>query len=321
MPQPTAGDVHVNRPLTNISIAYIQDEKEFVADKVFPQVPVNKQSDRYFKYDKKQWFRTDAQKRAPGTESAGTGYTVDNTPTYYCDVWALHQDVDDQIRQNTDEPLDADRDATKLVTQQQLMRREKQFVSRYFTTGLWTGSSTGGDITPGTTWDQSSADPIKDIDAQKTAMKQNSGFLPNKLVVGFAVHQALKNCPAILDRIKYTQRGQITRELLASLFEVDEYHVAGVTEDTGAEGLAASMSFMFGKAALLCYAAKAPSLQAPSAGYIFTWKGLFGAGLEGARVKKFRMEHLSSDRIESEFAYDMKLVGADLGCFFTGAVA
>jgi hypothetical protein len=33
MPNPTAGDVHVNRPLTNISIAYMQDAAGFVADR------------------------------------------------------------------------------------------------------------------------------------------------------------------------------------------------------------------------------------------------------------------------------------------------
>ena len=44
MPNPTASDVHVNRPLTNISIAYTQDASTFVADKVFPNIPVAKQS-------------------------------------------------------------------------------------------------------------------------------------------------------------------------------------------------------------------------------------------------------------------------------------
>ena len=106
MPQPTASDVHVNAPLTNISIAFLQDLDGFVARKVFPEVPVKKQSDRYYVYDKKQWFRSDAKVRAPGTESAGSGFTVDNTPTYFCSVRAVHKDVDDQIRSNADAVID-----------------------------------------------------------------------------------------------------------------------------------------------------------------------------------------------------------------------
>lgn len=84
-------DVHVNRPLTNISIAYIQEQTQFVADKVFPLVPVQKQSDRYFQYLKEDWFRSDAEERAPGTETAGSGWKLDNTPTYYTPIYGIHK--------------------------------------------------------------------------------------------------------------------------------------------------------------------------------------------------------------------------------------
>jgi hypothetical protein len=46
--QPTASDVHVNTPLTNISIAYMQMQSEYKAADIFPIVPVSKQTDRYF---------------------------------------------------------------------------------------------------------------------------------------------------------------------------------------------------------------------------------------------------------------------------------
>jgi hypothetical protein len=41
----------------------------------------------------------------------------------------------------------------------------------------------------------------------------------------------------------------------------------------------------------------------------------------GARIKRFRMEELAADRVEGEMAFDMKLVGADLGIFFYDAIA
>ena len=52
MPQPTASDVHVNMPLTNISVAWMQNQQEFIADRVFPTVPVKHRSDRYYVYDR-----------------------------------------------------------------------------------------------------------------------------------------------------------------------------------------------------------------------------------------------------------------------------
>jgi hypothetical protein len=317
MPQPTRSDVHVNRPLTNISIAYIQKAQDFIADKVFPIVPVMKQSDRYFSYNKDFWFRTSADKRAPASESAGGGFKVDNTPNYFCDVWAHHQDVDDQTRANADQPLDMDRDATMFVTQNLLLRREIQFMSKYMLPSIWTGDPSG-DFTPTNKWDTANGDPMADIDTEKQIIKSQTGFMPNTLVVTADVFFALRNNKNVLDRIKYTQRGVVSEDLLALLFGVEKFVVASAVLNSSAEGAVAAYDYLVSDACLLCYANPAPSILQPSAGYIFSWQGLFGAGAQGNRIMTFRMEHLKADRVEGEMAFDMKQVGADLGVFFTG---
>ena len=318
MPQPTRSDVHVNKPLTNISTAYIQKASDFVADKVFPVVPVMKQSDLYFTYDKSYWFKTQSQKRAPSTESAGSSYKVEANTTYFCDVWAVHKDVDDQTRANQDQPLDLDRDATMFVTQQNLLRREKQFVAKYVQANTWTGAA---DFTPSTLWSASGSDPINDIDKKKSAIKQATGYLPNTLLVTPDVFFALKNNALVLDRIKYTQRAIVTEDLLAALFGVEKFLVMWVTEDTAADNQTSSMSYLAAKSGLLVYSAPAPSILQPSGGYTFSWNGLFGAGAQGNRIMSFRMEHLKSDRIEGEMAFDQKLVGSDLGVFLKDVIA
>ena len=83
--------------------------------------------------------------RAPGTESAGAGYDL-STDSYSANVIALHKDVADQIRQNADAPLDMDADATKFLTQQMMIKRDKDWASSFFSGGTWTGSTTGADI-------------------------------------------------------------------------------------------------------------------------------------------------------------------------------
>ena len=331
MPQPTRSDVHVNRPLTNMSIAYIQRAQDYIADKVFPILPVMKQSDRYFVYTKDFWFRTQAQKRSPSSESAGSGFHVDNTPSYYADVWAVHQDVDDQTRANADEPLDLDRDATLFVTQQLLLRREIQFMKAYMATGIWSGflvANVATDFQPGVNgkgqWDSSTSNPMADIDFLKQAIKSQTGFLPNTLVVADDVFFALRNNASVLDRIKYTQRGIVSEELLAALFGVEKFLVASAVLNSSPESVVGSnpalpaapgMAFLVQNSFLLCYANPAPSILQPSAGYIFSWQGLFGAGAQGNRIKVFRMEQLESDRIEGEMSFAMKLVGSDLGVY------
>lgn len=321
MPQPTRSDVHVNRPLTMISIAFIQKAQDFVADKVFPIVPVMKQSDRYFVYTQDFWFRTAAQKRGPATESAGGGFKLNNTPSYFCDVWAVHMDVDDQTRSNADTPLNMDRDATLFVSQQLLLRRELEFMSNYMVASIWTGNP-AGDFQVGTStgsmgqWDQSSSDPMYDVDYNKQLVKSQTGYLPNAFIVCADVFFALRNNAAVLDRIKYTQRGIVSEDLLAALFGVEKFLVASAVVNSAQEGATASYGFIIKNVALLVYANPAPSLLQPSGGYIFSWQGLFGAGAQGNRISSFRMEQLKADRIEGEMAFQMNQIAPNLGVYF-----
>jgi len=329
MAQPTRGDVHVNKPLTNISIAFMQAASNFVSDTVFPNIPVPNVSDRYYTYDRGYFNRDEMQERAPGTESAGSGYAVDNTPTYYCKVYAFHHDVPDQVRSNADSPVQPDRDATNLVSQKALIKREKLWVARYFQPALWTFDVDGVVGVPGAgqvlQWNDASSTPIEDIAAAMDLMLEETGFLPNKLIVGRQVWTALKNHPDIIDRVKYGQTpggtAKISLQALADLFEVQQIVVMNAIENTAKEGAANNHAFIGGKKALLVYAAPSPGLQVPTAGYTFSWSGFLGAGAMGGRIKKFRMEELESDRVEIQMAFDQKLVSADLGYFFDTIVA
>lgn len=326
--QPSRSDVHVDRPLTQISIAFMQAAANFVADRVFPVVPVGKQSDKYFTYDRGMFNRDEMQLRAPGTESAGATYKL-STDSYSADVWALHKDVADQVRANADSPLQLDREATEFLTIKALIRKEKNWAARHFITGAWTteraGVASGPTGTQFLRWDVAASTPIEDVRAGATAMAElTGGFRPNKLVIGRHVYDSLLDHPDIVGRI---DRGQtsgaaiVLRQNLAALFEMDEVLVMDAVENAAVEGATNSHAFIGGKHALLAYAAPSPGLMVPSAGYTFSWNGLLGGGALGSRIKRMRMEHLESDRIEIEMAFDQKKVAADLGSFFLNAVS
>ena len=116
----------------------------------------------------------------------------------------------------------------------------------------------------------------------------------------------------------------MSEELLAALFGVEKFLVASAVLNAspesavGSNPAGGSFGFLMKNNFLLAYANPAPSILQPSAGYIFSWQGLFGAGAQGNRIKVFRMEHLESDRIEGEMAFAMKAVSTDLGYHFSG---
>src|SRR5882672_3813787 len=136
MPQPTVADVHVAAALTNIAVAYLQDESAYVADKVFPLVPVQHQTDVYFVWSKADFFRDEAQQRADAAESAGTGVNL-KTQTYSAKIWALHQDIGPQLRANADPAVDIDVVSTRQLMQKLMIRRDRFFMTTYVTTGVW----------------------------------------------------------------------------------------------------------------------------------------------------------------------------------------
>jgi hypothetical protein len=158
------------------------------------------------------------------------------------------------------------------------------------------------------------------VKTQSYGMARTTGYRPNTLILGPLVMAGLMNNTAVLERIKYSERGIVTEALLASLFEVDRVVVTWAIQNTANQGGTDTFDFMNGKNALLCYSAPNPGLQTPTAGYIFSWAGFLGSGGTGVRVKRFRMEHLEADRIEGEMAFDMKVVSPDLGVFFSGIV-
>lgn len=324
---PNRTDIHIDKALTNISVKYMQDEENFIAGKVFPSVPVKKQSDRYFVYLREDWFRDDAQERAPGTESAGGDYEIDNTPTYFCRKYAYHKDVFEEDRVNADDPLTPDEDAVAFVTDKILLNKENNWARQFFKTGVW-GTDYQGAATAGTGkviyWDDyTNSTPIEDMTKFATDMAEVTGKRPNTLVMGRRAYDALKNHPDFLDRVKYTQKGVVTKDLIAEMFDVDRVLIANAIQNTAPKGPDADMHFIMGNHILLCYTTDTPRLKTATAGYTFVWTGLMGSNALGGRINRFSMPMLGigTERIEMELAYDMKVVAADMGIFVENVIA
>lgn len=315
MAQPGPQDVHVDSLLSFLSIAFMNEESAYIAEKAFPVVGVKKQSDLYLKYDKGNWFRDEAQLRSPGTESEGSGWTT-SRDSYFADNYAFHKDIPDELRDNADDDFDLDRDATAFVTDKIRMKREKTFAGDFFKASVWAYNKTA----PANfvVWsDYANSDPIVDIDNARDDIFSTTAKEANKLIIGRAVWMKLKNHPDFIEKIKYTQTGVLTASLVSSMLEVDELLIGRALENTAKEGATDVFVPVFGKHALLLYAEPRPSLMSASAGYTFHWNKRGGLTF----IKRIRDEKAGYDRIEAHTYYDQKMVAAELGVFFTGAVA
>lgn len=317
--QPSLGDVHINRPLVDVSVAYMQSDTEMIATRMFPQVSVQKRSDLFYVYSRADWYRSEARRRAPGTESAGSGWNL-TTQSYSCDRWAIHKDVSDDIRQNSDQALNPDMEATEYVTQQCMLAREIVWTDSYFAAGIW-----GTDTTPGTLWDAANSTPIEDIRAQIYNVKAATGYKPNVLALSPRVWLVLQDHPDFTGRINSGQTpggpAIVNLQTLAAVLELQEVMIAWGVRNTAIEGAAEATDFIVGNHALLAYRAPSPGLMTPSAGYTFAWTGLLGAGAFGNRIKTFRLEREEVDRVECDLAFQCNVVAPELGVLFEDPIS
>lgn len=320
---PDQSDVYIVPQLTQLSVGFMQDPNTFVNARMAPSVTVVQQSGKYLSYPRGYFFRDEADLRADGAESVGGGFAVDNTPTFFANVWAWHTDIGPQVRANA-KTVDIDRAATMLCTNKMMLRREKLWLARYFTTGVWTtqiqGATSGGGGVAGTTltWTDANALPIKQIKAAIRTMQGLTGYRPNKAVFSRDLWDLFCEHPNVISRIWNGQipgsPAEINLNMVAAWLGLDDVMVVQAVETTSKEGQTDAMAFVGNSGQLLlAYVPPSPGLFVPSAMYAFDWvaDGLVGAF--GNTVSRWYNQDRKATRYEIEMATDMRVISADLG--------
>ena len=325
MPMLTPSDVHVDVPLTNLTIAYMQAAENFVADKVFPMISVSKQSDKYYKYSREGLRDGDVTILAPRTEVNRVGMAL-STDSYFADVRGLGMDFDEQTIANEDTALELRSQGANVLMEKIMIDREVRWASAFFSAGIW-----GTDITPGNLWsDYTNSTPIVDVTTGRRTMQLASGgYKPNTMVVGKEVRDVLINHPDILARLNggstVSNPALITDAKLAEIFEVENFYVMEAVRNTAAEGVTDAFGFIGGKNALLTYTPSTMGLRTPGAGAIFCWDSIPGVSGMGITVESFSDDALKrqqiAELIQVKSSDDMKLIGAEMGYFFEACVA
>lgn len=298
MSKPTYQQVHIDQALTNISIAYTPGQ--FIATSVFPNVPVQKISNKYFIYTKADWLRREADVRAPGTRAARGDYGL-STGTYTCIEKAIAKGVPDEIADNADAPLNPLADATRWVTTQILLELENDVAGLAFGAG-WSSSAT-----PSTLWSNDTSDPLGDIETAVNNVVSTIGQEANTGVIGRGLWRYLKNHPDVVDRIKYSagpnSPAVVTVNAVAALAGVDRLLVGTAIADSAAEGATSSLAYTWGNHMLVCYCASNPSLLTPSCGYVFSY--------QNREISRFVEQQERQQVVEARQSWDSVVTAAD----------
>lgn len=323
---------HIDQVLSQLAIAYTQDPARFIADRVFPVVPVMKASDLYVFYPRGAFYRDQVATRPMGGRSPIVDFNV-QYDTYSCQEEGLAAMIDDRERANATNPISPERAKVKMLVSQHRIHRDRKWANAFFKTGVWTTDVTGVASAPSASqevqWDVSTSDPIKQMRKRKQAVLKATGYVPNVLVCGADAYLALLDNPQVLARINGgalpSNPALVDRTLLMQAFELEDIVVASGIYNTAVDGAAESMSFIVdSKSALLVYRnTGADTLEEVSGGYIMSWTGLLGDGAFSAPASVFRWrdDPAHSDGFEVRMAWDSKITCPDVGVFFSGIVS
>ena len=300
---PLSNQIHVNKALENISVAY--KVENLVADQFTSTVPVMHESDSYFVYTKDN-FRLERDLRAVGGRAAEVSYNV-STSTYRLNEHALVARVPDRLKANADKAIRLDIEATEDLTGRIMLRREERLANLLTTVGSWSNTS----LTSTLAWTQNTtlSDPLIAVDSASSVITQNSGKMPNTLLINHRTYLGAKEHKSVVDRIKYTSPESVGEALLARLFGTDRLLVGRAIRNTADENLTDTMAYIWSDVAVLAYVERSPGLRRPSAVYTMQ-KNTGGAG--GAyRVRTWRDEETESDMIECSSMFQHRAIASD----------
>lgn len=309
----TPGAVHNDGTLSNISIQY--QNEEFIGTKLMPVVTVDRLSNKYFIYSKRD--RLAAPDDSVGIRSMPNEVSENRTTdNYSCQPYALIDFVDQATVDNADSPLNEMVDLVDSVNDAIAYREEKRIATKLTTAGNFPSQTTA--LSGSNQWDAGGSNPVKDI--QNCTANLWTGKGKTKIVAysSLEVYNVLARHPAILDLFKYggSTPGLATAQMIANYFGIDEYLIGAGREDTANEGQTASYGRIWGKVFGVVRVATSPGPRTAAFGYTFrhgqkTTMQWFdpAPGVKGGYYAKVGLEE------------DHKIVASDTGFLITTAIS
>ncbi len=210
----------VSGPLANVSMAY--RNPHYIADRVFPLVDRCGPKAKILIFKKGAWFRDEAAIIARSARAPRGGHPTDEIPIALKKYgFASEVPVDDieDAKKMGGSVLEPATDAIEFATNKVDLAKERRIASVVLN-GTWSGVA--GEDAEGL-WAAGAGNTfINDVETRIETIRKNTGFRPNVLLLAANILPQLKMESTLLDRIKYTQKGVLTANLIASMFELEE---------------------------------------------------------------------------------------------------
>ena len=307
---PQINDVHVNAPLTNFALQL--RNRAFVAEEVFPVIPVVKESDLYYTFSREEIRDVDTR-RAQGALAKEIEW-VPSTATYVAEEYALRHLLTDRIVGNADVPVRPRLNTVAKLMKWIMLGQEKRIQAIAQASG-----NSVATVAVAPKWDGTSPTIEKDIDTAKDSIRNNAGVEPNAILLPENVKDVVKRDSTLRDLIRYViNSGAGNKELLMNgelppvMFNL-AIIIAGAVEDTSKLGQASTIAKIWNDAVPIFYREQAVSLDALTWGYIMR--------AQNPIVTSYRDEARKGEWIEASILQAEELVTSSAANLCTDVLA
>jgi hypothetical protein len=158
------------------------------------------------------------------------------------------------------------------------------------------------------------------VEGKKATIQQAVQALPNTLVLPYEVYQKVRLHPKVIEKVQYVKLGVVGPDVLAQLFDVERVLVPKAFKNVAARGQSASLEYIWGKDAFLCYVPGRPALKQIALAYTFVWTVAPGS-VNGRVVEVWRENRRKADMIRVQKYYDQKIIAPGACYLWKDAIA
>lgn len=308
--------VKTDAALTNLVVGY--GANDVIYNKIFPKVPVAKDTDFFYKWEDNGTKVTKLEtRRADRAKAAEVGIAV-GQDTYAVEQHALRDFLEDGVIKNADSILNLRENCALNITDLLELKREIACMNIVFSTSNYdTGNYTT--LSGNDRWSiiaHADSDPQSDIIDALEIVKKKARVKPNTFVCGEHGFNLLRKHAKVKEAIKYVQatgNAQMTLQAIADFLGVERILVGDATYDTAAEGQTSNNDFVWSQDAALIYVPTRPGIKTPGYGYTFE------PTHTPRTVERYREQGIKGEWVEVNEKYVFKVAFNKAGYLFKNA--
>jgi len=304
---PSLQSLHINTPLSNFAQQLPQGS--FAAPFIFPVLPVEKESDDYWKGGREELEDDVETERAAGTPARTINWDM-TTGEYRAREHALSMYLPHRIINNADSPIRPQQRTVSKLRGKLDLRYEKRAKALVQSAGVT--ARTVAQLSNGALWGASSGTKIEeDVFLAKEIVAGQCGRSPNRIVIPMQVAIKMAVSPELLDLRKAWDQTIMVDGMLPSTLWGMQLLIPGSLQNTANPGQAAVIDRLWTEDTVLLFYYEEPNLE--YAGFGLTFRVRTAAGTDYMIKEWNDVPSYDADLLQASFIQDEQVINPESG--------